>query len=336
MENAGCGLLVEPEEETVMGFSRVLRKLPFFVSLLARVAQTLDKHRPDRVILVDYPGLNLRIAKIAGKLGIPVIYFICPQLWAWAPWRIGKFSKFVDLALTIFPFEKEFYSSHGIDARYIGHPACDRSEDDLIEGSANEHELPQGRDILGLMPGSRKQEILMNLPVMLKAASRLKASLPRILPVVSHYDTSLLNIARNMADDLGQEIDVMHGGMRRLARSSRLCMVGSGTATIEVAFSKTPMIVIYRTSKLACRLAPILLTVPHICQVNLLAGEELVPEFLVHNDDPAPLCSKALPLLEEGETRDRMLSRLAAFHERFFRPGALKNAATTILNPAGS
>jgi lipid-A-disaccharide synthase len=333
MKAAGCRLLQEPERETVMGFGRVMARLPHYFTLLARLAAHLEESRPDLVLLVDYPGLNLRIARIARSLRIPAAYFICPQYWAWAPWRIRKFSRRIDLALVIFPFEEAYFRDAGVHALYVGHPACDRTETDPIEdkGAAP---LPDGR-LLGLLPGSRRHELEMNLPVMLKAASLLRRRHPDLTPVLSHYDDGLLNTARRLASSLGVELTVLRGGMRRLAGSARLCLVGSGTATLEVAFSGTPMVVVYRTSKLFCRLAPHLLTVPHICQVNLLAGRELVPELLLGEDDPDPLVSLAVPLLEEGGTRGRMVEELAAFRERHFRQGALERAGEAILERYG-
>jgi lipid-A-disaccharide synthase len=330
MEEAGCRLLEEPEKETVMGFKRVLARLPHYFSLLARIAEFLKSKPPELVILVDYPGLNQRIAKIARSLGIPTVYFICPQFWAWAPWRIRKFSKRIDLALVIFPFEEAYFSGHGIATRYIGHPACDRAASDQIEGDG-EADLPEG-DLLALLPGSRRQEMHANLPIMLKSAHALCSRYPGLTPVLSHYSTDMLDAAGKMANEHGVDLQTIRGGMRRLAGAARLCMVGSGTATLEVAFSRTPMVVVYRTSKMAYRLAPYLLTVPYICQVNLMAGRELVPELLLHEDDPAPLLSRAVPLLEDGEPRERMLADLDNFKERHFKPGAIRRAAESILD----
>lgn len=329
MEKAGCRLLKEPENEPIMGFRRVLSRLPQYLSLIAKIAEFLRNQRPNCVILVDYPGLNLQIAKIAKSLGIPVIYFICPQYWAWAPWRLKTFSKVVDLALVIFPFEEEYYRSHGINVRYIGHPACDREDIDPIEIGETDS-IPEG-EILGLLPGSRQQELEGNLPVMLMTASLLMNRRPGLVPMLCHYRADLLETAKRMASNQEVRLVTRRGGMRQLAGSARFCLVGSGTATIEVAFANTPMVVLYRTSRVARTLASYLLTVPHICQVNLMAGEELIPELLYHENDPNPILSQALPLIEEGRFREEMLTRLANFRARFFHPGALDRAADYIV-----
>jgi lipid-A-disaccharide synthase len=174
-----------------------------------------------------------------------------------------------------------------------------------------------------------------NLPVMLKAAVELMGHRPSLIPMVSHYDPDLLNLARREAELHGLPIEILQGGMRGLARAARLCLVGSGTATLEVALSKTPMVVLYRTSAMTYRLAPWLLTVPFICQVNLMAGRELVPELLLRNEDPKPVLERAQPLLEQGTPREDMIQNLEAFHHRFHRPGALTKAAQHILKIFG-
>lgn len=329
MASAGCKLLVSPEEEAVMGFRKVIGKIPHYFMLLAHIAEFLKSSRPSAVILVDYPGLNMRIAAMAKRLGLPVFYFICPQYWAWAPWRVKNFSRFIDLALVIFPFEEPYFKMHGINSRYIGHPVCDRQGNDLIEKEAECH-LPDG-DILALLPGSRRQEIISNLPVMIEAAKVILEKRPKWTTVLTHYDQGLLEVAQEIARNHHFPLTTLCGGMKKVARAARFCLVGSGTATLEVAFTKTPMVVVYRTSPLACKLAPLLLTVPYFCQVNLMAGQKLVPEVLCSNDDPTPLLSQALPLIVEDSLRDRLHNRLCAFSEKYNRPGALTKAAHLIL-----
>ncbi|MHC4942134.1 MAG: lipid-A-disaccharide synthase [Planctomycetota bacterium] len=324
MAGAGCSFLFQPEKETVMGFRRVLLRLPHYFMVLMRVAAFLRAARPLRIVLVDYPGLNLQIAALARRYQIPVTYFICPQLWAWAPWRIRRFSRLVDQALVIFPFEEDYYRKHGVEAHYIGHPICDLEDADT-EPEGAEQPVPEG-ELLALLPGSRRHELSANLPVMLKAAAAILEKMPGLNPVLSHYDPDLLDQARGMAAEYGVPLTAIQGNMRRLARASRFCFVGSGTATLEVALTGTPMAVVYRTSGTAFRLAPFLLTVPHICQVNLLAGEELVPEVLQADDAPDRLLDKSLPFIEDGPPRARMQERLAGFGKRFNRPGAIARA----------
>lgn len=326
LERAGCTMLVPPEREPVMGFSKVLARIPHYFSLLACVHRFLATQRPEAVVLTDFPGLNLRIACLARSLGIPVAYFICPQLWAWAPWRIHRFARLVDLALVIFPFEEDYYRRHGVEAHYIGHPICDKVEEE-DEGTP----LPEG-EILSLLPGSRRQELEANLPVMLRTAKAILRSRPAMVPVVSHYRSDLLARTREIARSLEMEVHIVHGGMSKVIRSSRLSIVCSGTATLEVAFAKVPMVVTYRISRFAKRhVVPYLFTAPYFCQVNLMAGTELVPEVLLDDDLPGPVLEKALPLAQDSPEREAMVKGLNDFHERHFQPGAVERAAGQVV-----
>jgi len=326
MEDAGCRLLVEPDKETVMGFTRVLLRIPHYFVLLAKVAKFLKTNRPKVVVLVDYPGLNMRIARIAKSLKIPVVYFICPQFWAWATWRVKKFSRLVDIGLVIFPFEEAYFKSHGVKTYYIGHPSCD-----TVNEESPSIPIPEG-EILGLLPGSRRQEMEMNLPVMLNSVKAILEKRPQMTPVLSHYKPDLLKKAKQISATLNVKLETVQGGMKNLMKSARFLIVGSGTATLEAAFSGTPFIVVYKVSKTAKKLAPHILTVPWICQVNLMAGEEIVPEMLLHNDNPAPVITRAMPFVEDSPLREKMLNKLEAFRAKFFKPGAIERASKKILD----
>jgi len=329
MEAAGCRLLVDPEPDPVIGFRRVVARIPHYMRLLVRIHGCLGDSRPDLVVLVDYPGLNLQIARLAKSLRIPVLYFICPQYWAWAPWRIKRFARLVDRALVIFPFEEKYFSSHGIRAVDVGHPVFDRTGRD---GAAEESgtSLPAEKTLV-LLPGSRIHEVRTNLPVMLRAAAELIEESADLIPLVVHERRECLAVAEQMAAAAGVDLRTAEGRIDEAARAARLCLVASGTATLEVALTGTPMVVVYRVPPLAHRLSRWLLTVPWFCQVNLLAGEETVPEFLLSRDDPAPLVPICRALLGETPERNEMLARLAAFRKRHFRPGALDRAAREVL-----
>jgi lipid-A-disaccharide synthase len=335
MRAAGCRLLIDPEPDPVIGFTRVLAKIPHYFRLLARIHRHFLVERPDIVVLCDYPGLNLQIARLARMLNIPVLYFICPQFWAWAPWRIGRFARLVDRALVIFPFEERYFSSHGIDATWIGHPVFDHTSfgdgTRLPPREGDRDFLPQGQ-ILALLPGSRKQEVRTNLPVMLRLADALAKDHPGVVPVVTHDRPECLRIAQEIAEAAGVAIHAVEGSIVESARAARLCLVASGTATLEVALTGSPLVVIYRVSPLARRLSGLLLTIPWFCQVNLMAGEELVPEFLLGDDDPAPFLPVSKALFEEGITRETMIARLAAFRTKHHSPGSLDRAAEEVLS----
>jgi lipid-A-disaccharide synthase len=329
MRAAGCRLLVEPEADPVIGFRRVVARIPYYMGLLARIHHHLDHTRPDLVVLVDYPGLNLQIARLARCLGIPVLYFICPQYWGWAPWRIKRFAKLVDRALVIFPFEEEYFSSHGIQTVHVGHPVFDRVENDAAGGAGK---APPSDELktLALLPGSRIHEVRTNLPVMLHATARLLEENAGLVPIVVHERPECLALAERMAMAEGISLRTVEGKIDEAARSARLCLVASGTATLEVALTGTPMVVVYRVPPALRKLSRWLLTVPWFCQVNLIAGEETVPEFLLSKDDPAPLLPACRALLEETPERAETLRRLVEFRKKHFKPGALERAAREV------
>lgn len=334
MQSAGCDLLCLPEKNPIMGFRRVLARIPHYFKLLARVHHALKSEKPDLVVLVDYPGLNMRIAGLANSLGIPVLYFICPQLWAWAPWRVRRFARHVDRALVIFPFEVPYFSAHGVSTRLVGHPVCDRQAG-RVEADSEAADAASGQKILGLMPGSRSHEVEANLPVMLAAAERIMASDPDCVPVVTHLRQEIVAQAQQMAAARKIALKAVVGDMTGTARQARLCLVASGTATLEVAFTGTPLIALYRVSPLAARISPFVLTVPWFCQVNLIAGDQVVPEFLLSNDDPGKIVDECLALWHDTERRSRRIARLAAFRKKHFLPGALDRAAEQVLAFAG-
>jgi lipid-A-disaccharide synthase len=339
MAAAGCHLLVPPETDPVIGFRKVIGRVPYYAGLLARVHRHLKDTRPDLVVLVDYPGLNMQIARLAGMLGLRVLYFICPQYWAWAPWRLKRFAKLVDRALVIFPFEKEFFKVHGVDAVYIGHPACDRVPADAgseSDGAADAGSESDGDDVLTLLPGSRKHEIRTNLPVMLRAAASLTRKHPGLTPRIIHQLPECLALAEEIAANCGVSVRAENRDLVRAAAGSRFCLVASGTATLEVAVSGSPFAVVYRVSPTALRLSRRLLTVPWFCQVNLMAGEEIVPEFLLDSDDPGPLVDACATLWEDSPEREEMIRRLADFRSEHHRPGALDRAAVEVLAFAGA
>jgi len=330
MAGAGCRLLIEPESDPIIGFRRVLGKIPYYFRLLARIHNSFLEAPPDLVVLVDYPGLNVQIARLAKMLGIRVLYFICPQYWAWAPWRIKRFSRLVDKALVIFPFEESYFSSHGVNTTYVGHPVFDRplSDDAPL---ARRPVIPEG-EILSLLSGSRKHEVESNLPVMLRAAEALMDVQPDLVPLLAHQRPECVTLARELAGRSGVRLRTTDADIVETARASRLCLVASGTATLEVALSGTPFVVVYKVSNLARSLAKLLLTVPWFCQVNLIAGESLVPEFLLSDNDTRPFLRTCRDLLGETPEREAMIAQLGEFKETHFRSGALERAARALLS----
>jgi lipid-A-disaccharide synthase len=295
----------------VMGFAEVLRRLPYFRRVFRDTLAAARAERPDAAILVDYPGFNLRLAARLHALGLPVIYYVCPQVWAWHRARIPRMARTVDLLLTLFPFEPAFFDGTGLRARFVGHPLVDRAAEARAEPEAA---LPwRGTARVALLPGSRTQEIDRLLPVFWAAAGRVQARDPDASFLVAAASPEAEAAIRARIATLPggpAHWDVVADRTWQVLRQARAALVASGTATVETALMRCPMLVVYRTSPLTYALARRLVRVPHIGMVNLIAGERLCPEFIQDAARPEALANALAPLLDDGPQRDRMLAGL--------------------------
>ncbi|RJP23620.1 MAG: lipid-A-disaccharide synthase [Candidatus Abyssobacteria bacterium SURF_5] len=332
MQRAGCRLRADFVSSAVMGFARVVKRLPFFRRVLVETKRYLRENRPDALVLVDYPGFNLRLAAAAKKLRIPVAYYISPQVWAWRPGRIHKIARCIDKMIVILPFEEKLYAEIDVDVTYVGHPLLDH----ISETALDDEFLRQFRSggnhacIFGLMPGSREQEIRANLPVMIETADLLLKRIPNARFLVPCSSRANLELVKTLASGRALPVEVLLGKMHETASVSRCCIVASGTAALEVACFLTPLIVVYRTNFLAWMLAQKVLRVPHISLVNILAGSEVVPEMLQSRMRPDLLAELAIELSEDGERRRQMIQDLRGVRERLGAPGASDRAAQII------
>ena len=334
LEAAGARILFPLPDLAVMGFAAVFQSLGKFIDVLRLYARYLRDERPDAVVLVDYPGLHVRFAALAKRQGIPVVYFVCPQLWAWAPWRARRFERAVDRALAILPFEVEYFRRRGIDATYVGHPAADSlaerehdADDDALTARARASATP-----IALLPGSRPQEARANLPLMLRVARRIVDQHPDatfFLPM-SRDDTR--GVCASLIDaDADAPPVVLVERVYPVLGAARFALVASGTATFEVAYHGVPMVVIYKITPLHRFLGGQLLTVPWISQVNLIAGEELVPEFVTPDDPVDELTHACLERIGDTETRSRCVRSLSESLRYAFAPGASSRAAEQVV-----
>jgi lipid-A-disaccharide synthase len=323
-----------------MGFAAVFAQIGRFVDVLRRFGRYLDEQRPDLVVLLDYPGLHLRMAALARRRQIPVVYYVCPQLWAWAPWRARRFTRVVDHALTILPFEEEYFRRRGITARFVGHPSADvpargtpAPDTDLL------HRLKATALPLALMPGSRPQEVRENLPPMLGAARRIRERLPqaRFFLPQRRADTAaacraLLAAEAAAHGKVGEFIEVVEA-VEPVLQHVRFALVASGTATFEVALHRVPMVVYYRIRWQHELLGRLMLTVPWISLVNLIAGRALVPEFVTADTSPRTLdaiAAASVALIGDTPERRACLDALAGELAPAFAPGASRRAAEEI------
>ena len=311
----------------VMGFRDVAAQLPLFFRCVGRFTRELDATPPQAVILVDYPGLNRHLLRIATRAGIPTVDYIAPQLWAWAPWRIRDFRRASRL-LTILPFEGDWFRRHGASPSYVGHPLGD----ELTEAGAHEEPvaLAEDRVWVGILPGSRRREVAENLPLLLRAASALALRRPEVSFVVPHLREKVWPLIRQLLEGSALPIVAAPGRFHSVLPRLQAAWVASGTALLEVAAHRIPPVLVYGiSSRFQEWLRQRALAVPYVGSLNLMAGRELVPEHVGLGLDPAALADDLEARLE-GPTREGFLEQLEPQLPRFARPGAVARACRAV------
>jgi lipid-A-disaccharide synthase len=329
MEAAGAEVRFSIEDYAFMGFSEIVSGLPKIRDLEKQLATLLESGKIDLYIPVDYPGMNLRIAAKARSLGVPVLYFISPQVWAWAGWRTRKMKKVVDMMAVILPFETGYYEKMGIPVLFTGHPMLGD-----IPAPAGPKEAPAPGtefDIL-LFPGSRRQEVLRHSGPMIGAARLLMDEWPGCrfrIGAAPLIDEDLLGIPEDMRDRL----TLTNNGIGELP-DAKLVIASSGTVTLQTAMSGTPMVVIYRTSGLTYLLARSLVRIPHIAMPNVLAGEKVVPELIQRDASPARIAGEAGRLLADPGLYRETSARLISLRDSLGRDGGMEDLAARALEMA--
>lgn len=322
MAALGVELLAELDQLSVMGFAEVLRHLPFFLKLEKRITALLAEGDVDLVLPIDYPGFNLRIASAARKRGIPTLYYIAPQVWAWKAHRAQQLARDADAIAVILPFEEEIFQKAGGVVQFVGHPLLEEVEE-LGSRAAFclEHGLDPGRPLLALFPGSRKQEIGRHLELFIRASERVQRVRPEVQPVLAR--------ARSVPGDRFEEsnLPVAEDG-RELLHHADAALVKSGTTTLQAALAGTPFVVAYKTHPLTFLLAKRLVRVPHVALANLVAGSRVVPELLQGEATSERLAEHILPLLDpRSRERLAMMEGLARVREALGAPGAARKVA---------
>ena len=317
MEAAGLERVVRAEDVAVMGLTEVVRHLPQIYGEYRKLKRAIRARRPAVAVLIDSPEIHLRLAKELHRLGIPVIYFVSPQLWAWKKHRIRLVQRYVRRMLVIFPFEEGFYRKRGVAAEFVGHPLADlplpaaRREEFAAQNS-----LDAAKTWVGLLPGSRAKEIGAHLPEMLKAAHLLaegaRAEYEFIVPLAPTLNTAQRQAVARHAAELGRGLIVrLVDDARATLRHARASLVASGTATVEAALIGNPFVVVYRVSPITYAIAKRMVKVPHVAMANLIAGRRMVPE-LIQNDFTAANCVQYLRrLLPDSTDRQSMMQELA-------------------------
>jgi lipid-A-disaccharide synthase len=335
LEAAGCRLLYPLCGLAVMGLSRVLTNLHFFLRLLWQADRYFRHHRPDRVVLVDFPGFNWWVARRAHAHGIPVYYFVPPQLWAWAGWRVGKMRRSVDQVLCTLPFEEDWYRDRGVPARYIGHPYFDELTQQRLDEEFLALQRSRPGEIIGLLPGSRTQEVEHNLPTLLGAAERIHAARPatRFLAACFKREHARL-IAARLTDHQRAFLEVCTARTAEILHLAHSCVAVSGSVGLELLYRGKPAVVVYRVPALLLRLIWIFKKSPYISLVNLLAEKQLFPEYLSDRCEAETAADHVLRWLGDPDAYRAACRELGSLRDRVAQPGACERAAELILGRA--
>lgn len=339
MQNAGVQIIHTIDDLGVTGFSEVCLKIPHVLSVMNRIVQQAKKQKPVAAILIDYPDFNLRLARKLKKNSIPVLYYVSPQMWAWRTGRVKTVRKYVDRMMVLFPFEKEWYRQHHVDAQFVGHPVLDRI--DGIPGRADCRKtlhLTESDILLALLPGSRYNEVTRIMPVFLQAREKLMAyysantgSAENLRFIIAAADTITEHRLCIGSDQVDKTIRIVKGDTLSVLRAADFAWVTSGTAALETALLGTPHTVVYRTSPLTFLLARCLVHVKHISLANLMLDRRAVPELVQGDCTADRLVEETRHILQNEADRLRMIENLALLRSRFGRFNASEKAAEVVL-----
>ena len=332
MRTAGVKTLYDTEHMAVMGFSEVIKRYGFFRRVLNEMIALVSDRRPDAVVLVDYPGFNMRLAAAVHAMGIKVIYYICPQVWAWNKRRIPAMANVLDRLITIFPFEKAHFEGTRLTVDFAGHPLVDEAAKALAEPVVD---LPWKSELrIALLPGSRPHEIERIFPCMWEAAEIIERDNPDACFIVAAPSLREEKIVRNLIETLGggpSRHAIVTDNTRQVLRQARAGIVASGTATIEASLMECPMLIVYKVAWLTYFLGRMLVRVDNIGMVNIVAGKEICPEFIQGRADPALMAKAIAPLLGESSERRNMIDQIKKVNTKLGPGGSDKRAAQSVL-----
>ena len=315
MRAAGCDTVVDAKDLAVVGITEILSHLPEILRLYKHLIREADRRKPDLAIVIDSPAFNWRVAREMKRRGIPTVYYVAPQFWAWRQGRVRLIREYIDKALVIFPFEEKFYRDRGVDATFVGHPLAELPHPAIERDEyARTFDLDPTKPWITLMPGSRVKEVRMNLPTMLEAAGLLGSGYEYLLPVAPTLEADFL---RSLIGS--SRITLVPEALPALWHS-RAGIVASGTATVEAAMMNTPFVMVYRVSPLTYLLGKPRVKVPRFAMVNLIAEEEVVPELVQQDFTAQNVVARLTGILADGAARERMLDGLARVKARLRSP----------------
>lgn len=327
LREAGLDAVAHSSEISVVGITEALAVLPRARRIFAELLAQVERRRTRTAVLVDFPEFNLRLAKALKKRGVRVLYYVSPQIWAWRRYRVHLISRVVDRMLVVFPFEVDFYRRHGVDAVHVGHPLVD--EVPRLPQIWDAPRDPAAPFHVSLLPGSRRSEIMVLLPILLRAAVRLRQEVAARFSLIRARTVPRQHLETEIARS-GLEIDLVSEDRFRALASSHLALCAAGTATLEVGLLGTPMVVTHRIGAWSYLLGRLLVRLPHASLVNLILDREAVPELLQWHADSEILCREARALLHDGDRIRDMRRSLAELRGKIGPSGASRRAASEV------
>ena len=331
MKRAGVDIVVDAASLTVIGITEVFSKIPGILKGASAIKRAVAERKPGLVILIDFPDFNLHIAKYVKRFKIPVLYYISPQLWAWRSGRIRTIRQYVDRMAVILPFEKDFYSRHGVPVSFVGHPILDNENNDAKAHVVDPKVLPAAGEkiVIGLLPGSRNQEVARNLPIMLAAADQINRQSGAAAFVVSvapgidpgKIDDYILPYRERL------DIRAAEGEIAALFPRCTLVIAVSGTVTLESAIHGVPMVIVYKVSPVSYMLGRLMIRVPHIGLANLIAGQRVVPELIQQEATPLNIARVAREILDDPARLESIRKKLLRVRRQLGPSGASRKTA---------
>ncbi|HZZ71312.1 MAG TPA: lipid-A-disaccharide synthase [Pirellulales bacterium] len=350
MESAGCELHADLTKFAVMWFLRVLLNIHKFWGLACRADRYFRHHKPDAVVMIDYPGFNWWIARRAKAHGIPVFYYTPPQVWAWATWRVKKMRRFVDHVLCSLPFEEAWFRERGCRATFVGHPFFDEVRHHQFDEAFLAQQRARPGRLVTILPGSRTQEVALNLPWFLQAAARIQRAVPDVRLAIASFKPQQAQMAQEMVAASGLQVDVFLRKTPELIQLAECCLAVSGSVSLELLYQKKPTVVLYWINRFAIHVQSWFRKTKYITLVNLLTTKELFPksyrtfdpdahdaervlfpEYLTCEDRSPQIAAHAICWLTNSEQREARIAELAELKAKIAHGGASKRAVEYIL-----
>jgi len=327
MQKQGLKSIVPLEQMSVMGFFEIIKTLPFFLKLEKKILKLIAEKKPEKIILIDYPGLNLRLApKIKSLIDTQIFYYISPQIWAWKEKRIEIIKNYIDKMIVIFEFEKKWYQKRNVEVKYVGHPFLDIWEKNQTSNIIKKYNLNINKPILTLFPGSRQQELKKHLDLFIKVALKIKTDMPD-LQILLGLHTNI-----QLTQNINDSITIIQDEPLKALEIAHSAIVASGTATLQAAIMNTPAIVVYKMNSISWFLAQKMVKSRYASMANIIADQEVFPEYLQSDANINNLYHAAYKMLNDKNYQNQLKKKIGFINDKIGLMGASKKTAKYILN----